>query len=324
MMIRLGKSKKEKGVGVLRTVRSVLLVAVLALMPACSAVSGYRIASPPSQPPLPRVSITSSHGGITSQWINGVALPGMGDLKSWETATGEHPAVVAMFDRFGSPFPMSAIRQTLMAKAVPLLQLDPSSISLAAITGGAYNRQLRAYDAAIRSLNEPVFLSFGHEMNGVWYSWGCGKSSPRLFRAAWRHIHTLITAPQVTWIWTINDIWNHDPCPLRSWYPGAAYVNWVGIDGYLRASVDTFRAAFGRTLAILHRLTRRKPILLAETGITWGPNWARRINRLYAGAHRAGLRGIVYFDGMTSNGDYRPQDHPAALAAFRKALQRWS
>jgi mannan endo-1,4-beta-mannosidase len=310
--------------GALRAVRSVLPVAVLALVTGCSAVSGYRIASPPSRPPLPRVSITSPHGGITSQWINGVALPGIGDLKSWETTTGEHPAVVAMFDRFGSPFPTSAIRQALMAKAVPLLQLDPSGISLAAITGGAYNRQLRAYDAAIRSLNEPVFLSFGHEMNGVWYSWGCGKSSPRLFRSAWRHIHALITAPQVTWIWTINDIWNNDPCPLRSWYPGAAYVDWVGIDGYLRASVDTFRAAFGRTLAILHRLARRKPILLAETGVTWGPNWAQRIKRLYAGAHRARFRGIVYFDGMTSNGDYRPQDHPAALAAFRRALQKWS
>jgi mannan endo-1,4-beta-mannosidase len=309
--------------GITKTVRSVLCVAVLALVPACSAVSGYRIASPPSQPPLPHLSITSPHVSITSQWINGVVLSSVGDLNSWETATGEHPAVIAMFSRFGAPFPLSATRQALMANAVPLLQLDPTGVSLAAITRGAYNRQLRAYNAAIRSLNNPVLLSFGHEMNGVWYSWGCGKASPRLFRAAWRHIHALITAPQVTWVWTINDIWNGDPCPLRSWYPGAAYVDWVGIDGYLRPPVDTFTSAFGRTLAKLHRLTRGKPILLAETGVSLGPDWAQRINNLYAGAHRTRLRGILYFDGVTSNGNYRPQDHPAALAAFRKVLRKW-
>ncbi len=306
--------------GLTRAVRGVVSVVLLALAPACSVVSGYRIAAPPTPPALPRISITSLGAGSASHWINGVALSTMGDLKSWETATGEHPAVVATFGRFGARFPLHAMRQALMARAVPLLQLDPSGTSLAAITRGAYNRELRTYNAKIRSLNDPVFLSFGHEMNGVWYSWGCGRTSPRLFRAAWRHVHNLISAPQAIWVWTINDIWNGDPCPLRSWYPGAAYVNWVGIDGYLRPPVDTFTSAFGRTLAVLHRLAPSKPILLAETGVPWGPGWARRLNSLYAGAHRAGLRGILYFDGMTSNGDYRPQDHPAALAAFRKLV----
>jgi hypothetical protein len=30
----------------------------------------------------------------------------------------------------------------------------------------------RAYAAAVRSYQRPVILSFGHEMNGFWYSWG--------------------------------------------------------------------------------------------------------------------------------------------------------
>jgi mannan endo-1,4-beta-mannosidase len=310
--------------GVTKVVCCVVSVSMLALITACSVVSDYRIASPPTPPPLPHVSITSLRGSNTSEWMNGVALSSMRELKSWETTTGVHPAIIATFGRFGAPFPLYAMRQALMRRAVPLLQLDPGGISLAAIARGAYNRELRAYDAAIRSLNNPVFLSFGHEMNGLWYSWGCGKTSPRLFRAAWRHVHALINAPQVIWIWTINDIWNHDPCPLRSWYPGARYVDWVGIDGYLRPPVDTFTAAFGRTLAILHRLAPAKPILLAETGVPWGPRWAQRITSLYAGAHRAGLRGIVYFNGITSNGDYRPQDHRASLAAFRKVVRKWS
>jgi mannan endo-1,4-beta-mannosidase len=303
--------------GMTNVARGVVSVIMLVLAPACSVVSNYQIAVPPPPAPVPHVS-TMPH------WINGVALPAARDLKSWEKATGERPAVVAMYGQFGAPFPLPAVKRALRARAVPLLQLDPSDISLAAIARGNYDHQLRTYDATIRSLNDPVLLSFGHEMNGVWYSWGCGNATPRLFRAAWRHIHALVSAPQVIWVWTINDIWNGDPCPLRPWYPGAAYVDWIGIDGYLRPSVDTFRSAFGRTLAILRRLAPSKPELLAETGVAWGPGWARRLDSLYSGAHHAGLRGIVYFDAMTANGDYRPQDHPAALAAFRRTLRKWS
>jgi mannan endo-1,4-beta-mannosidase len=303
--------------GITNAARRVGFVIVLVLAPACSVVSNYRIASPPKPAPVPHVR-------IGPQWINGVALPAAGDLRSWEKATGERPAVIAMFAHFGAPFPLAGIKRALKARAVPLVQLDPSGISLAAIARGTYDRELRAYDAAIRSLNDPVLLSFGHEMNGVWYSWGCGHTRPQQFRAAWRHIHALVGAPQLTWVWTINDVWNGDPCPLRPWYPGAAYVDWVGIDGYLRGSVDTFTSAFGRTLAILRRFARAKPTLLAESGVPWGPGWVQRLNSLYSGAHHAGLRGIVYFDGMTANGDYRPQDHPAALKAFRRALRRWS
>jgi mannan endo-1,4-beta-mannosidase len=308
-----------------KVVRRVMLAVVaLALVAACSNVSSYKIASPPSQRALPHVSVISPSVTITAKWINGVVLGGMGELQSWESETGERPAVIAMFVRFGAPFPTWAVREVLMAKAVPLLQLDPFGISLAAIARGSYNRQLRDYSSAIRSLHDPVILSFGHEMNGFWYSWGCGNASPSEFRKAWRHIHAMITAPQVSWMWTINDIWSGDQCLLRPWYPGAAYVNWIGIDGYLRQTAYTFSSAFGRTLVVLHRFVRHKPIFLAETGVSLGPDWAKRLNSLYSGAHRAGFRGILYFDGETSNGDYRPQDLSAALAAFRAVLRKWS
>jgi hypothetical protein len=309
---------------VTKALRGALCVAVLALVPACSAVSGYQVASPPPHTPVPRDSVAPPRVGTASPWINGVVLSSMGDLHSWETATGEHPAVIAMFSQFGAPLPLWAIKLALEANAVPLVQLDPTGVSLAAIAHGVYDRRLRAYGAAIRSLNDPVFLSFGHEMNGVWYSWGCGRASPRLFRAAWRHIHALITAPRVMWMWTINDMWYRDPCPLRPWYPGSAYVNWVGIDGYLRSTAGSFTSAFGLTLPSLRRVAPGKPALLAESGVPLGPGWAQKIRNLYAGAHRAGLRGILYFDGATPIGNYRPQDRPAALAVFRNVLRKWS
>ena len=66
-----------------------------------------------------------------------------------------------------------------------------------------------AYAKAVRSYRHPVILSFGHEMNGDWYSWGYRHTSPATFVAAWRHIVNAVPpldARNVTWLWTVNII----------------------------------------------------------------------------------------------------------------------
>jgi hypothetical protein len=40
---------------------------------------------------------------------------------------------------------------------------------------------------------------------------------------------------------------------LRQWWAGAAWVNFVGIDGYYHRSSDTFSSVFGRTIAQIRR-----------------------------------------------------------------------
>ena len=178
---------------------------------------------------------------------------------------------------------------------------------------------MRADAADITALDRPVALSFAHEMNGSWDQWGCHHTPAAVFTAAWRHIHRILHGRLITWVWNINRVWSGS-CPIRALYPGAAYVNWVGIDGYLRDPWDTFRQIFGPTVARVRSFTS-KPILLAEAGVPAGPHVARRIVSLYSGARADHLIGIVYFDSATRKGDYRPQDNPAALAAFRKAAK---
>ncbi len=66
--------------------------------------------------------------------------------------------------------------------AVPLVQMDPDGISIAAIASGRYDGYLSSYAEAVRAYRHPVILSFGHEMNGSWYSWGY-RNTPR--RHSW-------------------------------------------------------------------------------------------------------------------------------------------
>jgi hypothetical protein len=74
-----------------------------------------------------------------------------------------------------------------------------------------------------------------HEMNGSWYPWSAGAGvDPSDYRRMWRRLHTAfadagVTGDGVRWLWSVNA----DPVEnLSAWYPGDAYVDRVGVDGY--------------------------------------------------------------------------------------------
>ena len=75
------------------------------------------------------------------------------------------------------------------------MQMDPDGINLKAIASGHYDPYLSHFAEAVRAYGHPVILSFGHEMNGNWYSWGYRHTSPAVFVAAWRHIVTVFPGP---------------------------------------------------------------------------------------------------------------------------------
>ena len=75
--------------------------------------------------------------------------------------------------------------------AVPLVQINPEGVKLKTIASGQYDPYLRSYALAVRAFGHRVIISFGHEMNGSWYSWGYGHTSPAVFVTAWRHIVTI-------------------------------------------------------------------------------------------------------------------------------------
>ncbi len=188
---------------------------------------------------------------------------------------------------------------------------------------GRHDRYLKTYADQVRGFGHPVVLSFAPEMNGDWYAWGAGHTPPRVFVAAWRHIVDLFRAEHasnVTWLWTVNSV-NASKVPLRPWWPGAGYVDQVGIDGYFYRPADTFHSVFGTTIAQVRGFTQ-KPILISETAVgpVAGP---AKVADLFRGAREAGLAGVVWFDKAQHDGiyhqDWRLEDNPAILAAFRRA-----
>jgi mannan endo-1,4-beta-mannosidase len=239
-------------------------------------------------------------------------------------STGITPNVITYYSGWLEPF--QARFADIVAKhgAVPLVQIDPTDISLTSIADGQYDGYLIAYAEAIRNYQHSIILSFGHEMNGHWYSWGYRHASPKSFVAAWRHIVTLfrrLGARNVTWLWTINVIHaQHNVASPGPWWPGSSYVNWVGIDGYYYNSSLTFASLFGPTITAVRSLTK-DPIFIAETAAAPSAGQPAKIADLFASIRADGILGFVWFDSRHIE-DWRISS-PAAIAAFRLAAKAY-
>jgi mannan endo-1,4-beta-mannosidase len=250
-------------------------------------------------------------------YVDGVPASYHG-ITSFADATGVTPNVVSYYSGWLEQFRRGFADDAARNGAVPLVQLDPTGITMAAIASGRYDGYLTAYARAIRSYDGPVIVGFGHEMNAYWYTWGYGKTSPASFVAAWRRIVDVFRAAgarNVTWMWTVNamDADAGIPSP-KPWWPGRGYVTWVGIDGYYLTPSAEFASVFGPTIAAVRALTRA-PILISETGAAPSVGQAAKITGLFAGTRAYDLLGFVWFD-VVGSGDYRMRA-PAAISAYR-------
>jgi beta-mannanase len=253
------------------------------------------------------------------------------NLAKFTRATGVHPQLVADYLKFGMPYDAAEACSLAKAGAELLIQWDPTHVSLQRIIHGRTDKYITRFARAVRAAQIPIVLSFGHEMNGFWYPWGNRHVSPREFIAAWRHIYRLFATAGAlkvtTWCWDVN-VWlpgfagkpGYGITSARPWWPGARYVNWIGLDSYFETPSDTFHSLFQYSLGALHRIAH-KPVLIAETAAGYGPSQVGQIRTLFSGLkRRTDLIGAVWFD---KNGReiWQLEGHPAAIRAFQAGVR---
>jgi Glycosyl hydrolase family 26 len=301
--------------------RLVTLAAVVAVVAAVAYVI-IRLAPQPSSPDVAQASLPTGMASYLGVYEKGP--PQQYELAAqFRDAVGRQPNLVGYYSGWGERFATQFADTVSRHGAVTIMQWDPTGALISKIAGGGYDRYLRSFADSVRNYDRAVVIGFGHEMNATWYSWGYGHVRPSVFVAAWRHIVTLFRAQgadNVTWLWTINaDL--PTTGPISSWWPGDAYVTWVGIDGYYYIPANNFVSVFGKTIAQVRAITD-KPVLLSETAVGPGPNQAAKIANLFRGMHQYRTLGLVWFDIAQDDGLYhqnwRIEDSPAAQAAFRQ------
>ncbi len=208
------------------------------------------------------------------------------------------------------------------------LNMPNENDSLKKVVTNDADSYLRDTMAYINSLNTPVLLRIGGEMN-VWQN----LAEPSLFKQAFVKIANIArtNAPNVALVFSPNDIsnWNVD---IDDYYPGDSYVDWVGVSLYTNkfrsyqnpvAGKDFEEMYYGNGIYanpisklrdIVDRYGDRKPIIITEGGsghsIRGGSTdltgfASNQINMLYTYVNMVfpQVKGIVYFDvDLNKNG----------------------
>jgi hypothetical protein len=225
---------------------------------------------------------------------------------------------------WNDPLDSRAVTSAWSYGALYYMIWEPYHTTVAAIADGRSNDYITRVAREVRALNLPVAISFGHEMNGWWYPWGTTRTTGAQFVAAWRLIHRLFAAAgasNVIWVWNPNVISAEPGLELSAWYPGDAYVSWVGVTGYFRRTgPDTFDGVYGPTMREIRTFTGR-PFLIAETSVQTGQNAVTAAQNLVSGVRqRPDVLGFVWFDHDKAGVDWRLETRPDVRAAVAAEL----
>ena len=242
-------------------------------------------------------------------------------------AVGRAPNLVLYFLGWNF-FQLQFAQAAWTHNAFLVADLDPKGVSVASIAAGKQDAHLREVASEVKSFGHPVIIAFGHEMNGSFNTWGYRHVPPRTFILAWRHVVTLFRAAgatNVTWLWTVNYESSGEGA-IQNWWPGAAYVNWVGIDGYFYGKTYSFGNLFLPTIDTIKGFTN-DPILISETAAGQIAGQAAKISALFSGASRTHMLGLVWFDenqrGNFWKQQWRIEGHPASVGSFKTAVKEY-
>jgi beta-mannanase len=262
-------------------------------------------------------------------------------LSGFEATAGKRVALVNSYMSFASTHVDTVFADAVSARgAVPMVTWEPwrdgtlgphqPEFALRRLLAGDYDELIRNWAASARDWRRPLLLRFAPEMNGDWNSWspGLNGNTAREYVAVWRHVHDLfasVGARNVEWVWSPNVAFSGST-PIRDVYPGDAYVDWVGVDGYNWGSTrpgmrwQSFSSIFGPTLRAVARLTT-KPVVLTEIASTEvGGRKSAWIRDFFAQLARyPSVVGFVWFQ-YDKETDWRIDSSSASRAAFGAGL----
>ena len=281
-------------------------------------------------------------------------------------AVGTATNMVGFFQGFDQDFNANAVQRSWANGRLPMMTWE----SVPAATGndkpyvpgytnqdildGTFDAYLTKYAQAVKANGMPLVIRFDHEMNGQWYSWSessAQQNAPESYKKVWQHVWQVFQdngANQYT-------IWNWSPTRIdklgnpayqtvdymQNYWPGAQYVDWVGMSGYYRTTTEqpTFQNTFGATLAQIRQIAPGKPIVLNEIGATetggtvsdsQKSQWIDSLFDALADPANRDIIGFAYFsevattivDGARTTNDWRINSRADSLETFSEGLKR--
>lgn len=285
-----------------------------------------------SAPPVASDPTVPRSGTLVGAYVQPTDGFNLADQKSAVTRLehdlGRKLAIDQMYVHFTSPLPISMSEWNLSEGRIPMISWSKAYTSK--VVAGDYDSVIRSDAKQLKALHGPVLVRWFAEMDNDQSRPYI--TSPASYIAAWRHIVRIFRhagASNVYWVW----------CPgsggfalgnSQRYYPGNAYVDWIGADGYNWAPVRpkapwrSFAQIFGGFYK--WAVGFGKPLMIGEYGAIEGrpgqkAAWFRQAATQLRTEFPA-IRAVVYFDddhrnfGLDFN--WRVTTSASALDAFRE------
>jgi hypothetical protein len=292
---------------------------------------------------------------IGSQLTGNQAPWDMSAVTKFEEMTQKKLSLVQFFQPFANcgggncsfyAFPTTPLENIRQHGAIPVLswssQSIPASVNepefqLSDLISGRYDSYIREFATKAKAWGHPFFLRFNWEMNGNWFPWsgGVNGNAPGEFATAWRHVHDIfatVGATNVSWVWCPNVELSANVGSLASLYPGDAYVDWTGMDGYnwgtnpvKPGGWKTFSQIFSATYRYIQgSVAPSKPMMVGEVASTeFGGSKAAWIQEMIGDlpGEFPGIRALLWFDKYDDGMDWPLETSSAATSAFAQGIQ---
>lgn len=321
-------------------------------------------------PPGPSKAAQALDRGDTvlfGAWLGAWPTAENDTIRAFEDATGTDVEIVDIYLDWWTPVQnvTHSIGYVTEQDAVPHLTWEPQGLTTRDILDGNKTITLRggdrptidAYTTEFADVvcdvsertGDPVLVRPMHEMNGNWFHWGIGfkaqdGSHPNTndsYKQAWRKLHDAFEAAcgdggDVRLVWAVNHVSVGQNTSFTGAYPGDAYVDYVGIDGYnWGAAADwgwnTFPDLFDRAYCEVTGATD-KPVFISEWGsVEQGGDKAawigEALGRVAEGTY-PDVRAMIWLNDLKrereigGNVDWRINSSPAAVQAYADGTDR--
>ena len=337
------------------------LAAILAVLSACAT------APVPVKEPVPATPPLASRFGLA---LDGRPISAE-RLASHASELGARPGAVVVFEQWpeNPPGDLSGLGASLAAiraaGATPVVTWEPMYyradgteviVPVAHILAGRYDAYADAFAALLLATpgDAPVIVRLMHEPNLGRYHWGVGKNeydarAPEVYRALWRHLVARVRAAagperaaRIRFAFCPNaesvpgpgnsaaHAWN----TISAYYPGDAWVDVIGVDGYnwgdtqtpakhgWQSSWRSLSDILGPAVAELRALAPTKPLYVFETATApTGGDKAAWLLDSAAAARRWGVEAVCWFEADKEVGWRLATGVPSeAPGAFVRAL----
>ena len=283
-------------------------------------------------------------------WDNNTKTLNVQKIQQFEKDIHEKVTIANFYegwDELEDP-PFAQNLQTISAHGwIPMISTNPYLTNkcdfsqediYATIVAGKCDVLIQNIARVVHSFGKPLFFRFAWEANVDSNAWSIQAtySSSESFIAAWRHVHEIFSregVKNVRWVFSVN-VPKANSISIASLYPGDAYVDWTGIDGYNWGTTqswshwtsfdETFHSTYQQILAV----APTKPLMISEfNSASQGGDkskWFADALNSQIPNHYPKIQAIIFFNDnkMSSEGvDWRIETSPSVLRTVSASLR---